>query len=92
MLDIATCIIPIPSSDGIVCSYGDVVLVNVSASNATVPANDLIFYDNTAASGTILGVVPKNSPNQTFLILNKSRKGIYVSNVSGWSGSIGLNS
>lgn len=91
-MEVANRVIPIPGSDGVICNYGNVIIVNVSVNNGSAPAADLVFYDNTTNSGTILAVIPKNGANQTFPIGNRSLKAVYVSGTSGWTGSIGLSS
>lgn len=92
MSDYAPVSIAIPSSDGTICTYGGVVVVNVTVSNTAAPAADLEFYDDTSATGTLIGVVPANGANQTYPIDRQFHKAIYVKNVSGWVGSIGVKS
>jgi len=90
--DFAETLIPIPGSDGIICSYGGVVLFDVTVENASAPSGDLIFYDNTAGSGTILAVIPATGPNQTYPVRRQAHKAIYVTGTGGWQGSIGVSS
>ncbi len=90
--EFAETLITIPGSDGLICSYGGVVLFDVTVENASPPAADLVFYDNTAGSGAILAVIPATGPNQTYPVRRQAHKAIYITGTSGWTGSIGVSS
>lgn len=92
--DIGTSPIPIPASDGVVCSYGGATVVNVMIEIPAAgpnPAADLLLYDSpSAASGNLIAVIPATGPNGIYIIKNKAITGIYAANTSNWVGTIWL--
>ncbi len=81
--------ISIPGSDGILFAYSGITLVSVVVDTASPPAADLLIYDNaTTGSGNLVAVVSASAANGTFPVGNQCSKGMYIKNVTGWTGTL----
>jgi len=84
--------IAIPGSDGVIVALPGYTVVSVIVNNSSVPAADLLIYDNASAgSGNLIAVIPSTGANGIYRIENQCNLGIYVKNVSGWVGTIWIS-
>jgi hypothetical protein len=84
--DFAEALLPLPSSDGTVLTYGGVVLFNITIN--TVGSADLVFSDS---NSHVVACLPHStSVPGTVFIRNQFFGGLTVTGTAGWTATLGF--